>query len=544
MREHEQSVALHQYLQSIIINIPFGIITIAKDLDIAMLNDIALDLLGFEDQSPSEFIDIPYMKIFKNTPKIQEKFEAIILKRQARKFDIEKFKFENSILNIKCRTTLYGTLFIIENITSQAELEDELQYQVNHDSLTNLINRKELEKRLEQFGEKHHENGLVGAIVFIDLDRFKPVNDIAGHAAGDKLLKNITKIMQRTIRDRDTLARVGGDEFVILLENCPLSRVISITEKIRKEIDEYLFEWEGNTFSIGISAGISIITNELKSVNEAINLADQACLIAKNEGRNRIHIADDSLQESKQYKEEISWINIIHNAIKNNDFVLFAQKIQEIQKKPKISHYELLLRLKNEKGEYLSPSVFMPSAERYELMLRVDEWVVENAFKSIQKNQHFSINLSGQTMSNPDFADFIIKHEKKHSVNPSQITFEITETMAIKYFKNTKEIMNTLLKRGYNFSLDDFGTGLSSYEYLKKMPVSYLKIDGIFIKEIVTDEVSYAMVKSIHDIGKVMGIKTIAEFVENKNIFDKLKEIGIDYAQGYYVHKPENLHSI
>jgi len=537
--QEEHSVALHQYLNGIITNIPFGVITIAKDLDVSMLNANALSLLGFNTNRPSDFIDMHYENILHHVAELQDKFESEILEQKNRKFDINNFLFQNKVLNIKFRSMLHGTLIIIEDYTLQAKLQNELEHQANYDSLTDLLNRKELEKRVRSFAANNAEQGLVGAIVFIDLDRFKPVNDIAGHAAGDELLKRVAEFMKEAIRERDTLARVGGDEFIILLENCPLSRAITITEKIRRSIDEFIFNWEEHSFSIGISAGISIITNEMEDVCEAVNLADQSCLIAKNEGRNRIHVADDSLRESTEHKKEISWINVINDALKNDKFVLFAQEIQEITKTPKTSHYELLLRLKNDEGKYLSPAAFMPSAERYELMTKIDEWVVENAFKRVQSDINYSINLSGQTMSSPDFSDYILQMEKRYKINPKQITFEITESMAIKYYENTKILIKNLMSRGYAFSLDDFGTGLSSYAYLKKMPVTFLKIDGVFVKEIVEDKVSYAMVKSINEIGHVMGLKTIAEFVENQEILDKLFEIGVDYAQGYHVHKPE-----
>ena len=541
MSMNEESVALHQYLNSIITNIPYGIITLTKELDISMINSRAVYLLGFKDEEPSHFVDTSYENLFSFTEELLEQFETEILSKNERKFDYNHYSFNNRVLNIKCRTTLYGTLFIIEDYTQQALIEEELQHKADYDDLTNLLNRSQLEKRVERFQERNGAKDLVGAVVFIDLDRFKPVNDVAGHTAGDALLKNVTKIMQNAVRDRDTLARVGGDEFVILLENCPLSRAVSITEKIRKEIDEYVFIWEEHTFSIGISAGIAVVSNKLKSVQEAINIADQACLIAKQEGRNRIHIADEKLTENADHKKEISWINIINKALKEDDFLLYKQEIHNLKSENNIAHYELLLRLKDKEGKILSPAVFMPSAERYELMNKIDKWVLKTAFKSLKENIHYSINLSGQTMSTPDFSEFVIELEKKYKINPKQITFEITETMAIKFLKNTRLLTENLKQRGYSFSLDDFGTGLSSYEYLKTMPVDYLKIDGFFTKEIATDKVSYAMVKSINEIGHVMGIKTIAEFVENREILEKLKEIGVDYAQGYFVHKPEAL---
>ena len=535
----KESIALHQYLKGIITNIPFGIVTLSMDFEVSMINSKAVSLLGYEDKELNNLIDTSYKKAFKHLPKLLALFELTISQNKELNFDLDGILVDDLVLNIKCRKMLHGSLFVIEDFTNHLILE----HQAYYDSLTNLLNREQLEIRVNNFAKRYSEEALVGAIIFMDLDRFKPVNDAAGHKAGDELLKKVANIMKDSTREKDTLARVGGDEFVLLLENCPLKRAIAIAEHIRQDIDEFIFTWNDENFSIGVSAGISVITNELKNPTEAINIADQACLIAKDEGRNRIHVADDMLNEFIIHKEEISWINVINEAIRDDKFILYKQEIMDLSSK-NASHYEILLRLEDAKGNILAPSSFMPSAERYELMAKIDQWVVEKAFSLIQKDVNYSINLSGQTLCSPDFAKFVIEIEKKYNINPKIICFEITETMAIKFLKNTKIIIDTLTKRGYSFSLDDFGTGLSSYAYLKKMPVSYLKIDGMFIKEIVKDKVSYTMVKSINEIGHVMNIKTIAEFVEDADILSKLKEIGVDYAQGYHIHKPEMMHGV
>ena len=533
----KENVALHQYLKGVITNIPFGIVTLSKELEVSMLNSKAVQLLGYKNTNLNNLIDNSYKDIFKYIPKLIEEFELKITSKKDINFDLDGILLNDLVLNIKCRKMLHGILFIIEDFTKHLILE----HQAYYDSLTNLLNREQLEIRINNFAKRNSNGTLFGAIIFMDLDRFKPVNDSAGHKAGDELLKQITDIMKDSTRDKDTLARVGGDEFVLFLENCPLERAAAIAEKIRQDIDDYVFTWEEESYSIGVSAGISVITHELEAPLEAINIADQACLIAKDEGRNRIHIADDMRDGFVVHKEEVSWINVINKAIKDDDFILYKQEIREITQIGDPIHYELLLRLKNAQNDILSPAVFMPSAERYDLMTKIDMWVVEKAFSLLDNNIKYSINLSGQTLSNPDFASFVIEMEKKYKINPKMICFEITETMAIKFLKNTKFIIETLTQRGYGFGLDDFGTGLSSYAYLKKMTVACLKIDGMFTKEIVNDKVSYTMVKSINEIGHVMGLKTVAEFVEDKEILEALEQIGVDYAQGYHIHKPEAL---
>ena len=533
----KESVALHQYLKGVITNIPFGIVTLSKDLEVSMLNSKAVKLLGHEYIEPNDFIDKSYLETFKYLPKLLAQYEQKVFHKETLNFDLDGILLNDLILNIKCRKMLHGTLFVIEDVTHNLMLE----HQAYYDSLTNLLNREQLEIRVDDFVKRNSKEALVGAIIFMDLDRFKPVNDAAGHKAGDELLKRVAGIMKEATRERDTLARVGGDEFVLLLENCPLNRAIVVAEQIRQDIDEFIFTWDAQDYSIGVSAGISVITHELKTPSEAINIADQACLMAKDEGRNRIHVSDDMQNEFVLHKEEVSWINVINEAIRDDNFILYKQEIREISYENKSMHYELLLRLKNDKNDILSPAVFMPSAERYELMTKIDMWVVEKAFSILEKGLKYSINLSGQTLSTPDFADYVIEMEEKYKINPEMICFEITETMAIKFLKNTRLIIDTLTKRGYKFGLDDFGTGLSSYAYLKKMPVSCLKIDGMFVKEIAKDKVSYAMVKSINEIGHVMGLKTVAEFIEDEEVLVSLREIGVDYAQGYHVHKPEPL---
>lgn len=427
------------------------------------------------------------------------------------------------------------------DITVQKKLEDKLRHQATHDSLTKLANRVQYETRLVRYLEKIKTQSGSGAVLFIDLDRFKPVNDSAGHAAGDLLLTNISNILSRHIRNRDTLARFGGDEFAVLLEDCPLEKAEFLAEQMRQEVDDFIFMHENIAFNVSLSIGLAEINATTNDIVTAIAAADNACQIAKKEGRNRVYIATSESHELKEHVETIAWLPKINKALSDNSFVLYAQKIAPIGKWTSHSHYEILIRLKDGDGEVIPPNVFLPPAERYDLMAKIDYWVIKQAFSSIKHGMYYSINLSGQSVSDENLATYIVELQNKYQVNPKSVTFEITETSAIHNLEKTKLFIEKLSKLGYQFSLDDFGSGLSSFGYLKNIPVNFLKIDGSFVKDIDTDKTSYAMVKSINEVGHSMGLKTIAEFVENEAILNKLKEIGVDFSQGYHIHKPRPL---
>jgi len=437
-----------------------------------------------------------------------------------------------------------GYSSIRTDITKLKALEAELRHQASHDVLTKLANRAQFEERLERYIVKSKTSNLVGAILFIDLDRFKPVNDTAGHMAGDLLLRQISVVLSSHIRARDTVSRFGGDEFAVLLEECPPKKAEKIAETMRQEVDDFVFVHGGVSFNVSLSigvAGINALTDDLKT---AINTADNACQIAKNEGRNRVHVSPMDKSELKEHVETIAWLPKINKALASNSFELHAQKIMKIGDQSTSIHCEILIRLLNEDGTIVPPNVFIPPAERYDMMQKIDYWVLKKAFSVLKQGFSYSINLSGNTVTDDNLAGYIEALHEMYEVDPKTITFEITETAAIQNFDKTKELIRRLKCRGFRFSLDDFGSGLSSFAYLKNLPVDYLKIDGIFVKDIAIDKISYAMVKSINDVGHSMGLETIAEFVEDENILKKLEEIGVDYAQGYHIHKPQLLERI
>lgn len=430
------------------------------------------------------------------------------------------------------------------DITSRKRAEEQLSYQASHDALTNLINRREFEKRAEHLlstVKQHHNEH---ALCFVDLDQFKLVNDTCGHAAGDELLRQLSVELQKKVRHSDTLARLGGDEFGILMKNCSLGDAHRVTDTLQKTIQNFQFSWAGHNFKIGASLGLVPITEMTSNIAELLIEADAACYIAKHKGGNRTHVYHANDSEIAQRHGEIKWVTRIQNALEEGRFSLYAQSITPLNNNTG-KHYELLIRMINNNGEVIPPGSFLPAAERYNLINQIDRWVIENSFRLMDENPVFqsqvsfiSINLSGQSLAEQDTLDFIVKELSKTGIESKKVCFEITETAAISNLVKAKEFISTLKELGCRFALDDFGSGLSSFAYLKNLPVDYLKIDGMFVKDIVNDPIDYAMVKSINDIGHVMGMQTIAEFVENDEIKNMLRVIGVDYVQGYGIDKP------
>ncbi|MGB1262457.1 MAG: EAL domain-containing protein [Cognaticolwellia sp.] len=443
-----------------------------------------------------------------------------------------------------------GCVVTFLDITERRKKEDELCYQASHDSLTGLLNRLEFEKRLVASLKALSIENTQHAMFFLDLDQFKVINDTCGHVAGDELLRQISGVLSNAIRHNDTLARIGGDEYAILMENCTLEQASRIAKIILDAVNDFHFVWQDNVFRIQISIGLIPIEAENQLISELFIQADAACYLAKDAGRNRIHVYHPNDADMAQRHGEMQWVTKIYSALDENRFLLYAQPIVPIKSQSK-QHYELLLRMKDPSSKIIAPGDFLPAAERYDIIQQLDFWVIEHAFKQLSQSADFlkninfiSINLSGKSLSNKTLLETIINTLDATNIDAGKICFEITETAAIANFNHALTFINTLKGKGFRFALDDFGTGLSSFEYLKKMPVDFLKIDGVFIKEITESPIDYELVKSINRIGHVMGMKTIAEFVENDNILTKLADLGVDYAQGYGVGMPVPLESL
>lgn len=434
----------------------------------------------------------------------------------------------------------------LQDITEARLISEQISYQASHDQLTGLVNRREFEVRLEHLLKIGAQSDAKHAFCFLDLDQFKVVNDTCGHIAGDELLRQISAILQDRIRATDTLARLGGDEFGILMQNCPLYKAEMIAEDIRDAIAQFKFGWENQVFSIGASIGVVQIDDNSASMTEVLQQADSACYTAKDSGRNRVHLYQSGDELLAQREGEMHWVSEINAALEDNRFLLYGQLIKPLQNSQLKPDVELLIRMRDSEGNIIPPGAFLPAAERYQLSSRIDRWVVDNAFDWLEKNfDDFSrclgccaINLSGGSLGDSDIKNNIINHLEGASNLPYKVKFEVTETSAIANLSEARRFINALKAYGCQFSLDDFGSGLSSFAYLKNLPVDNLKIDGLFVKGIAEDKLDLAMVKSINDIGHVMGKTTIAEFVENDEIRDILQQIGVDYGQGYGLGRP------
>lgn len=455
-----------------------------------------------------------------------------------------KFFINYLLAPIHGKEKMIGTVLTFRDVTEQRKLTQKLTYQATHDSLTSLLNRNEFESRLGQILETTGENHM-HALLYLDLDQFKVVNDTCGHDAGDELLRRVSGLLHARLRNRDTFARLGGDEFGIILEHCPQEKALCIAHMLRELVQDFRFQWQDKTFTIGVSIGLFPINRTNIVLAKALSAADSACYAAKEGGRNRIHVYQEEDSVLLKRSGEMQWLPRIQSAIDENRFLLYYQPIILISKtKKQEEHGEILLRLQDERGNLISPGAFLPSAERYDQMQILDRWVVERSLKLLKADSWkrrkviYAINLSSQSLGDENFLDFVIGSIKKNNTNPSNICFEITENVALADLKHVTRFISTLKKLGCRFSMDDFGSGLSSFGYLKDIPIDYLKIDGRLVKDMIADPIDRAMVEAIHNIGHVMKLKTIAEWVENDATQNLLKEMGVDYVQGYWLARP------
>lgn len=437
---------------------------------------------------------------------------------------------------------IVGSVIVFHDVTDTRRLADEMTYQATHDSLTDLVNRREFERRLEKALQSPLQGEHQHALAYLDLDQFKIVNDTCGHQAGDELLRQITSLLRLALRLNDTLARLGGDEFGVLLESCPPHIALNIAEKLKGVITSFHFNWQGKVFPVTVSIGLVYFgesESPHRTVSELLRVADSACYAAKDLGRNRIHVVKADDEALSKRHGELNWYTKIYRALEQNQLHLYAQKIVSLKEEsPYYEHVEILLRLISDDGKVVPPMAFMPAAERYGLMLEIDKWVIHSAFSYISNQAHreqslFSINLSGCSLNDEHMLAFILEQLALSQVPAHCICFEITETVAIANLMKARALMVALKNKGCRFALDDFGSGMSSFAYLKHLPVDYLKIDGCFVKDMERDPVDTALVQAINHIAHVMGIETIAEFVESQFILECLREIGVDYAQGF-----------
>ncbi len=539
-----------------------GVITTDADGLVDYINPVAQDLTGWDMRSAKNAavtdimmivnehtratVENPVIRCLKEGRVVTLAEHSILITRKG-----DEIPIQDSAAPIRDRIgNIIGSVMVFHDVSKETRLFRQLSYQASHDTLTGLINRREFENRLIVALEKTRDNAEeVHSLLYVDLDQFKVVNDTFGHTAGDALLRQLSEKIQASIRATDILARLGGDEFGILLERCSEERAIEVAEDIRGAIEGYRFEWQDSFTSVRCSIGVVMVNSENADVANVMSSADVACYSAKDMGRNQVHLYRDS--DASLRHEEMKWVSRITSALEEERLELFFQPIIAIGSGGENrGHYELLLRMRDEKGELVGPDQFIPAAERYNLMSTLDRWVIHEALSELadrndsgEARYTLAINLSGTSLSEDRFLEYVTTELKKQDLPHGAICFEITETAAISNLSRVIHFMKTLKKLGCKFSLDDFGSGLSSFTYLKNLPVDYLKIDGHFIRNVAEDSVDESMVKAISEVGHAMGIETIAERVETKQVLDKLGSLGIEFAQGYYIARPASVKS-
>ena len=438
-----------------------------------------------------------------------------------------------------------GTLIDIQD---RKAFEDELQHLASHDPLTGFMNRYAFEKSATALLQSVQSSNSIAVMLYLDLDQFKLVNDLCGHTAGDNLLRSLSYRLQnymKRFQQELVIARLGGDEFGILLQGFDVPRARKVAEDLRQNIETFVFVWDGHRYPIGVSIGMVEITASHQTLEQLMVMADTACYMAKDQGRNRVHLYSESDQDIQFRKREMEWLSTLRAAMEQDHFHLVAQSIVPNVEQVDQLRYEILLRLHSRKGELISPRQFLPAAERYRLMPSIDRWVIRHYFSWLKANpahvealDSASINLSTQSIGEEPFTQFLKDAFKEYGIPPAKICFEITESMAITHLDNTEGFIRELKQMGCKFALDDFGTGFSSYAYLRDLDIDYIKIDGMFVRNLANNQIDEAMVRSVNEVASTMNIETIAEFVENQAIQEKLVDLGIHYSQGYFIQKP------
>jgi len=452
---------------------------------------------------------------------------------------------------------LVGWVVVFHDVSQIEEMAQQLTWQATHDALTGLLNRGEFERQLADLIDSVRKENKQHALMYMDLDNFKTVNDTCGHAAGDELLRQLTTVMQARMRGSDALARIGGDEFGGLLESCPLDQAVRIANGLREAVRDFRFVWRDKTFGVGVSIGLVTIDGVNVSVSSALATADATCYEAKSKGRDRVQVYRPKDHPTGDQSAELQMVSQINYAFELGNFRLYRQKIIALgADNGDAPHYEVLVRMLDQAGNLIPPSGFMASAERYNLLSSIERWVISSLVeflhqqhasgaipreKTAYTNAFYAVNLSGVSINDNSFTDFVRKLLTRFNLPRGLLCFEVTETTAISNLTKAAQLMHELKAMGCRFALDDFGIGMSSFAYLKYLPVDYIKIDGVFIRDMAVDPMDHAIVEAINRIAHILGLKTVAEFVEDETTLERLRVLKVDYAQGYFIAKPEAL---
>ncbi len=444
---------------------------------------------------------------------------------------------------------LAGCVVILHDVSEIRGLTRQMSYQASHDPLTGLFNRREFERRLDEVMNDARAGGSGHVLCYLDLDRFKAVNDTCGHLAGDSMLREVAGILKEQVRDSDAVARIGGDEFGMLLIGCPLDKARQIADDICTAVKDYRFVWRDRIFTIGVSVGLVELGRESGNLEDALGAADSACYVAKQQGRGRVHVYSARDEAVARQRGEILWLQRLQAALKEDRFELYVQPIVSVDGRPDSGPaFEILLRLADDEAGRVSPVDFMQAAERYHLMPSVDRWVLQTALSAVASGalkipagRSFTVNLSGQTLGDPQFLEFVVDCLDRTGVSPAQVCFEIPEASVSSNVAHAARFIAVLHGMGCEFALDDFGSGLGSFANLKQLAMDYLKIDGSYIRALGTDDVSLPMVTAMIDLARGLGIRVIAEHVENEPVLEQVRQLKVDFMQGYMVGRPRPL---
>lgn len=556
-RVDKQLKSQERLFSAILHSVNDAIIAIDMNLDILFSNPTAERFIGLEEHAikGKPLLDFIRFSDGRNnlldteallpTGNVSAPFTELSIKNSLDK----SFIIDGAFTKIhEVENDIKGFVLAFHDVSKIKRMSATIDYQASHDSLTELLNREEFTAQLKGLLESLKKSGGTHTLLNLDIDRFKVVNETSGAIAGDELLRQIAQFIRSLTQRSDIAARLGSDEFAIILKDCSVENSLLVAKRLQDAVQSHKFIWQKNLFPITLSIGIVPLNSADIEVHDIFAAADDATYISKEEGGNRISIYKTTDEKYVQRRGQMAWIAMINEAFERDRFRLWYQIIEPIEEKAEISaKVELLIRLESQDGKILSPGFFIPSAERYGLMPTLDRWVVKNAIKSwtrLKEKKHaltkrlFSINLSGPTLLDEDFGEYILNVFDEYGADPHCFCFEITETSAIQNLTHASRFMSELKEQGFTFSLDDFGSGFSSFNYLKSLPVDYLKIDGAIVQTIDESVVNYTMVEAINSMGHVMGLKTVGEFVRNKEVLKLLRQIGVDYAQGYALSEP------
>lgn len=560
---HSLKGQLHesQTTQMVYEHINDGVITLDSEGRVSYLNAHAEQLTGWSNAEARgklladiyHILDEQTLKVaenlveqcFREGKRVSSQCNRVLLRRGGWEFIVT----DNVTPLHDAEGQINGAVMMVSDVSELRGMEHRLEYEASHDSLTGLINRRQFGSHLQVLLDTVRGGVAEHALLYMDLDQFKLINDSYGHSAGDQLLKELSALLVGHLAEGDSLARLGGDEFGVILANCPLDTARIKARALCHTVRDYCFYWEDKPFDIGVSIGLVAIDGQEHDFHAILSKADSACHVAKQQGRNRVHVYQRGDLALSRHDGEIRWTQRIRAALKDNRFQLYCQNIVPLSEKlSSNTHYEILLRMIDDDGKVLRPAAFIAAAERYHLMPAIDRWVITNAMQLLgerrargESNGIFSINISGQSLDDEEFIGFVVDQFDQGHVPAEMICFEITETTAATSLMVVQRFIAVLRGMGCKFALDDFGRGISSFAYLKNLNVDYLKIDGMFVRDLADDKVGHAMVESINNISHIMGVQTIAEFVETSEVLEKLVAMGVDHVQGYQLGHPRPL---